>query len=158
MDRHAEELQSKRLQLSLKSEIELIQTEIENVIEKVEFISTRPLLIQTLQMADTNRHSIAAQSALNNAAQSLSLSSKAFMKMYGKDGQELASAGIASRQPEMTLLLTGVPEHAELIWDGQLLLRVVVGMKKKGSDIGKVMMEYPLPKTVRYLKEASRQG
>jgi signal transduction histidine kinase len=158
VERHAEELQSKRLQLSLQNQIQAIETEIENVIEKVELISTRPLLIQKLQLADTNRHSIAAQSALNNSAQSLALYSTAFIKMYGKDGQERASAGIASRQSELAVLLTGFPGHVELIWDGQLLLRVVVDMKKKGSVIGKVMMEYPLHKTMRHLKEPTLEG
>jgi signal transduction histidine kinase/CheY-like chemotaxis protein len=158
MERNSEELQSKRLQMSLKNEIELFKTEIESVIERVEFISTRPLLIQNMQVADTNGHSTAATSALVDTAQSFALHSNSAIKMYGKGGQELASVGIASQQSELAILLAGFSGHVELIWDGRLLLRVVVDIKKKGSVIGKIMMEHPLPNPMRHLKEANLPG
>jgi diguanylate cyclase (GGDEF)-like protein/PAS domain S-box-containing protein len=44
------------------------------------------------------------------------------------------------------------------MWDGQLLLRAVVEMKKEGRVIGKVMTESSLPVTIGALKHASRLG
>jgi hypothetical protein len=93
MQHHAEELQSKHLQMSLKNEIELLKTEIESVIDKVEFMSTRPLLIQNMQLADMNGHNTAATSALINTVQSFAVYTNSAIKMYGKSGQERARAG-----------------------------------------------------------------
>ncbi len=44
------------------------------------------------------------------------------------------------------------------MWDGQLLLRAVVEIKKEGRVIGEVMTETPLPVTMGAFKEASRLG
>jgi signal transduction histidine kinase len=158
MEHNAEELQSKRLQMSLNNEIKLIKTEIESVVEKVEFISARPLLIQNMQVADMNGHSTAVTSALINTVQPFALHSNSAIKIYGKGGQEWASVGIASQQSELAVLLIGFPLHVELIWDRRLLLRVVVDIKKKGSVIGKIMIEHPLPNLMRHLKEANLPG
>jgi signal transduction histidine kinase len=158
MENNAEELQSKRLQRSLKNEIELFKTEVESVVERVESISTRPLLIQNMQVADMNGNSNAVTSALINTVRSFALHSNSAIKMYGKGGQEWASIGIASQQPELEVVLTGFPRHVELIWDRVLLLRVVVDIKKKGSVIGKIMIEHPLPNPMRHLKEANLPG
>jgi len=158
MEHNAEELQSKRLQMSLKNEINLFKSEVESVVERVEFISTRPLLIQNMQVADMNGHSTAVTSALINSVQSFALHSNSAIKMYGKNGQEWASVGIASQQSELAALLTGFPRHVELIWDRRLLLRVVVDIEKKGSVIGKIMIEHPLPNPMRNLKEANLPG
>jgi signal transduction histidine kinase len=158
MERNAEELQSKRLQMSLKNEINLFKSEVESVVERVEFISTRPLLIQNMQVADMNGHSTAVTSALINTVQSFALHTNSVIKMYGKSGQEWASVGIASQQSELAVLLAGFPRHVELIWDRRLLLRVIVDIKKKGSVIGKIMIEHPLPNPMRHLKEANLPG
>jgi signal transduction histidine kinase len=160
MEHYAEERQTKRLQISLKNEIELIKSEVESIIKKVEFISTRPLLIQSLQVTGTNRHTAAAQPTLMNIVQSFALFSNSAIKIYGKGGHERASVGIGSRRPELTVLLTGFPGHVELIWDRKslLLLRVIVDIKKKGSVIGKMMMEHPLANPMRHLKEANLPG
>ena len=50
------------------------------------------------------------------------------------------------------------PGQVQLLWDGKLLLRAVVEIKKEGRVIGKVMTETPLPVTTGALKDAVRLG
>ncbi len=178
MQRNAEALLSKSLQLSLQNRVQLTHTEIRAGFERTVLISTRPLLIDQLQFVDarangTTPHSFAAahglfvdaradgtatQNKLNMAVGSLLENELTAVAFYGKDGQELARAGVFTQQPELVVPLNNFPGSVQLLWDGQLFLRAVVEMKKEGRVIGKVMTETSLSVTRGALKDASLLG
>ena len=156
MQRHAESLLSKSLQVSLQSRVQQIEAEIRGGFDRAALISTRPLLIDQLQLVNSHANAD-ARKKLSVGAQSFLQTGFTAVAFYGKDGQELAHAGIFTQQPELAVPLN-LPGHAQLLWDGQLLLRAVVEIKKNGRVVGKVMTEMPLPATMGALKDANRLG
>ena len=157
MQHHAEALLSKSLQLSLQSRVQLTQTEIQAGFDRAVLISTRPLLIDQLQLVGARADGPAARNKLDMAARSFLQNGLTAIALYGEDGQELLRAGVFAQQPELAVSLN-FPGQVQLLWDGQLLLRAVVEMKKEGRVIGKVMTESPLPVTMGALKDAVRLG
>ncbi len=158
MQRHAEVLLSNSLQSSLQNRVQLTQTEIGTAFDKAVSISTRPLLIDQLQHVNARADDTAARNKLTIAALSFIQRGLTATVLYGKDGQELARAGVFAQRPELAVPLKNFPGQVQLMWDGQLLLRAVVEIKKDGRVVGKVMTESPLPATMGAIKEAARLG
>ncbi len=157
MQRHAEALLSKSLQLSLQSRVQLTETEIRAGFDRTVLISTRPLLTDQLQLVDARADDTAARNKLDMVALSFLRGGITAIALYGEDGQELTRVGVFAQQPELAVPLN-LPGHVQLMWDGQLLLRAVVEMKKEGRVIGKVMTETSLPVSMGALKDANRLG
>ncbi len=172
MQRHAEELLSKSLQLSLQSRVQLTRAEIGAGFDRTMVVAHRPHLIHVIQQVNAGANPGPARDEINMIiANPLLQSGLSAIAVYSKDGQELARAGVFTQQPELAVPLN-LPGHVQLLWDGQLLLRAVVEMKsemhqpgivahhqvKEGRVIGKVMTEASLPATTGALKEASRLG
>ena len=89
MQRHAEVLLSKSLQSSLQSRVQHTETEIRAGFDKTVFITTRPLLIDLLQLADKRVNDSAVRKKLDVAAQSFLHTGLTAAAIYSKDGQEL---------------------------------------------------------------------
>ncbi len=158
MQRHAEALLSKSLQLSLQSRVQLTQTEIGARFDSTVLISTRPLMTDQLQLVDARADNTAARNKLNALARSFLRSGITAIVLYGEDGQELTRAGVFAQQPELVVPLKNFPGDVQLLWDGQLLLRAVVEIKKEGRVVGKVMTESSLPATMGVLTDVGRLG
>jgi diguanylate cyclase (GGDEF)-like protein len=154
MERHAESLLSKSLQVSLQSRVQQTEAEIRGGFDRAALISTRPLLIDQLQLVNTHAD---ARKKLSAGARSFLQTGFTAVAIYGKDGEKLAHAGIFTQQPELTVPLN-LPGKVELMWDGQLLLRAAVEIKKNGHVAGKVMTEMSLPATMIALKNANLLG
>ncbi len=157
MQRHARELLSKSLQSSLQSRVQLTQAEIRAGFDRTVFAATRPLMADQLQLVNARADDTAARRKLDTVALSFLQGGLTAMALYGEDGQELTRAGVFAQQPELAVPLN-LPGHVQLLWDGQLLLRAVVEIKKEGRVIGKVMTESSLPATMGALKDARRLG
>jgi hypothetical protein len=132
MERHAESLLSKSLQVSLQSRVQQTEAEIRGGFDRAALISTRPLLIDQLQLVNTHAD---ARKKLSAGARSFLQTGFTAVAIYGKDGEKLAHAGIFTQQPELTVPLN-LPGKVELMWDGQLLLRAAVEIKKNGHVAG----------------------
>ncbi len=158
MQRHAEALLSKSLQSSLQSRVQLTQAEIRAGFDRTVLISTRPLLTDQLQLVDAHADDTAARGKLDMVARSFLRGGLTAIALYGEDGQELTRAGVFAQQPELAVSLNNFPGQVQLLWDGQLLLRAVVEMKKEGQVVGKVMTESSLPVTTGSLKDARLLG
>ena len=157
MQRHAEALLSKSLQLSLQSRIQLTRAEIGAGFDKTTIVSTRPLLIDQLQFVDARADDTAARHKLNMVARTFVNNGITAIAFYSKDEQELTRAGVFTQQPKLAVPLK-LPGRVQLIWDGQLLLRTVIDMKQEGRVIGKVMTETSLPATTDAFKQDRRLG
>jgi diguanylate cyclase (GGDEF)-like protein len=153
MQRHTEDVLSKSLELYLQSRIQLTETEIRIGFDNTVNISTRPLLIDQLQLVNAQMNDTAARNKLNTGVQSFLQKGITTVALYGKDGQELVRAGVFTQEPELIVPLN-LPGQVQLIWDGQLLLRAVVNIKSEGRVVGKVMTETQLPATMEALHAA----
>ncbi len=157
MQHHAEALLSKSLQSSLESRVQLTHAEIGAGFKGAVLISTRPLLTDQLQLVDARADDTAAREKLNMVALSFLQTGPTAIALYGKDGQELSRVGVFAQQPELAVPLN-FPGQVQLLWDGQLLLRAVVEIKKEGRVVGKVMTESSLPATMGTLKDVRLLG
>ncbi len=157
MQHHAEGLLSKSLQLSLQNRVQLTEAEIVAGFDRTMIASTRPLTIDQLQRLNERADDTTARNKLDVIARSLLHGSLTAIAFYSKDGQEMTSVGVFAQQPELVVPLK-FPGDVQLLWDGQLLLRAVVEIKRQGLVIGQVMTEESLPATTVALKDASRLG
>ncbi|MDP2254516.1 MAG: hypothetical protein Q8K05_00420, partial [Polaromonas sp.] len=157
MQRHAQELLSKSLQLSLQNRVQLIQTEIGAGFDRTVLITTRPLLIDQLQRVNADANDGAARIALHTAVQSFLSTGLTAIALLDKDGRELAHAGSFAQKSALSVPL-GLPGRVHLIWDGQLLLHTVVDMKQAGLVVGQVIAETALPVTMDAIKDANLLG
>ncbi len=157
MERHAEELLSNSLQSSLENRVHLTEMEIGTGFDKTLIISTRPLMIDQLQRLNARTDDSAARNKLNEVALSFLQNGVTAIAFYSKDGQEMTRVGVFAQQPELAVPLN-LPGEVQLLWDGQLLLRATVDIRKEGRVIGKVMAESSLPLITGALKDAGRLG
>ena len=158
MERHAEELLNKTLQSSLLNRTQLTQAEIRSGFDRTVVVATRPLLIDLMHKAVNSGSDVAAaRLTLVKSAQSFLATGMTAIALFDKDGREVAHAGSFAQKPALTVPLS-LPGRAELMWDGQLLLHVVVDMTRDGYVVGKVVAQMQLPATTGVLNEASRLG
>ncbi|MEO9038948.1 MAG: diguanylate cyclase, partial [Gallionella sp.] len=157
MQRHVELLLSKSLQLTLQSRVKQTETEIQSGYNITSLIATRPLFIGQLQQASKHRELPAVQKKIKMVARSMLEIGLTAIAIYDRGGHELARAGIFSRQPQLKAPLK-LPGQVQLMWDGQLILHVVVDIKKEGHVVGKVMTETLLPDTMAAIKGAIHLG
>lgn len=143
MERHAGNLLSKSLLLSLQSKVEMTESEIRQRSAAAATIATRPFLVEQVQRADTSAGDAKAVRALERGTQSFLSSGFSAIALYGKDGRELARAGTFAQQPELAvpLVLAG---QSQLMWKSGFLLRTDVEIMSEGRRVGKVVAEAPL--------------
>lgn len=157
MQRHAEMLLSKSLLESLQNRIQLSEIEIENNFDTTVFMATRPLLIHQIELLNKKTSNSDAQYKLDMAARSFLQNGVKAIAVYGEDGHELSRAGVFTQTVDLAVPLN-FREKVQLIWDGQLVLRVVIEIKKEGIVVGKLMTESLLPVSMNAFKDASRLG
>lgn len=88
MERHAKELLSKSLQMSLKNRVQLIQTEIGAGYDKTMVITRRPLLMDLMQRVSTAEDESPAHGELKTIARSFLQSGVTAIALFDKDGRE----------------------------------------------------------------------
>lgn len=88
MERHAKELLSKSLQMSLKNRVQLIQTEIGAGYDKTMVITMRPLLMYLMQRVSTAEDESPAHGKLKTIARSFLQSGVTAIALFDKDGRE----------------------------------------------------------------------
>ena len=88
MERHAKELLSKSLQMSLKNRVQLIQTEIGAGYDKTMVITMRPLLMDLMQRVSTAEDESPAHGERKTIARSFLQSGVTAIALFDKDGRE----------------------------------------------------------------------
>ena len=157
MQRHAQALLSKSLQLSLQNRVQLIRAEIEAGIDQTVFIATHPLLFDQLQRLNEDANDNAARSALQKSVQSLLSKKLTAIALRDKNGRELTHAGNFARNAALTVPLN-LPGRVHLIWDQQLLLHTVIDLKQGADVVGQVAVETALPVAMGAFKDAGLLG
>ena len=158
MQRNAEILQGKSLQLALASRARLVTNEIKAAFDATVLIANRPLLSHRLKLASAIEDSITAQNQFNTIGLSFVQEGVRAIEYYDKNGTRLTRSGIMSKQSKLTMPLVNSPGLLQLIWDGQLLLRVVIEIKDKGQLMGTLITETLLPVTMSSIEGAQALG
>jgi PAS domain S-box-containing protein len=157
MERHAQELLSKSLQLSLQNLVQLTEADIRTGFGRTTVAATRPQLIDQVQRVNTGADDGTARVILNKGAASFLSTGLTAIAVFDKDGRELARGGTFAQKSALTVPLN-LPGRVQLMWDGQLLLHAAVEMNQAGQVVGKVVTEASLPVTTGAFKDASRLG
>ncbi len=157
MERHAENLLSKSLLLSLRNKVEMAESEIRQRSAAAVTVATRPFLIEQIQRADTPAGDAEAVRALERGASSFLASGFSAIALYGRDGRELARAGAFAQRPELAVPLA-LAGQAQLLWKGGFLLRTEVEIVSEGHGVGKVIAEAPLPGLNNLFRDARDLG
>lgn len=158
MEKNAELLQGKSLQVALASRALLIETEIGAAFDATVLIANRPLLGDHLILTAAIEDDIVAQNQLNQIGLSFVQEGVQAIAFYDQNGTRLTSSGIFSEQPKLLLPLVNFPATVRIIWDGKLLLRSAVEIQKNGQVIGKLVTESPLPVTMSSIRNAQSLG
>lgn len=143
MVRHAENLLSKSLQLSLQNKVAEVETEIRQRVGATTMVATRPFLIEQVQQASAVNGDTKALQALERGVKSFVSSGFSAIAIYSSGGQELARAGNFERQPKLTVPLVSA-KQAHLLWNGGFVLHVRMDMLNDGHKVGEVIAEAPL--------------
>ncbi|HQS31998.1 PAS domain S-box protein [Polaromonas sp.] len=157
MARHAEELLSKSLQMSLENRAQLVQSEIGAGLDKTMVVATRPLLLDQMQRLTAGADDAAARVVLNKAVQSFLSTGLTAIALFDKDGREVTRAGTFANRAALTVPLK-LPGPAQLLWDGRLVLHSMVDMKRGGQVIGQVMAETLMTSTYESLTDINLLG
>lgn len=145
MQRHAESLLVKTLQLTLQNRIEQIQLNIDEHTTSAITIATRPFIIQQFQVLATQIDNKPAIQALTRAASSFLPMGFSHITFYTTNGQELAAAGRALESPDLDVPLT--QNKAErLLWKDHAVLKTEAAIQDHGLLLGRVVAEAPLSK------------
>jgi len=157
MQRHAEGLFDKSLQLSLQSRMQLTEAEIRAGFGRTTVAATRPRLIDLVQRLNSDADDAAARTILNEVALSFLPTGLTAIAVFDKAGRELTRAGAFTQKSMLTVPLN-LPGRVQLMWDGKLLLHAVLEFNQAGQVVGKVVTQTSLPSTTAALKDASRLG
>jgi PAS domain S-box-containing protein len=157
MQRHAEQLLDKSLQLALQSRVELTQLEIAAGLGITTFASTHLLLIGQVQRVNTGAGDASSRALINSAAQNLLATGLTAIALFDQHGRELARAGTFTQKSALAVPLN-LPERVQLLWDGQLLLHVEATLRQAGQVVGSVMTETALPASTGAFKAARGLG
>lgn len=145
MQRKAQSILSKNLEVSLLNNVHLFEDRIDRGIDETHLVTTRFLVINSLKYYPATKTDHAKSSALHLIAQTLLQSGFRGVSFYTADGREVARAGRFSKSPAMRIPLSA-PTPTSLLWDRQYLLQVRMDVQDtQGKPIGRVLTEKPMP-------------
>jgi diguanylate cyclase (GGDEF)-like protein/PAS domain S-box-containing protein len=157
MQRQAETILSKGLELSLEVRAQHLIDTVDEEVAKVTTIATRPLLIAYLKKFNADKADADTRAILLRAAQSFSTQGFYAVAFYDREGNEIAKAGEFSSHPELSLdFKTSI--HARLIRDKVMVLHADEPILDGGERIASVSTEAYLPSIDKMLSETTNLG
>ncbi len=158
MQRQAESILSRSLEASLQNKVLLFESQIDQGMVRTRAVTTRPFLIQSLQLLDAEPGNARGRHELQRIAQSFLLTGFTGMSFYDARGNEVARAGHFSQNLEARVPLNA-NNRVFLLWDGQFILHASMDvLDQQGRRIGIVMTETNQPLLTRALLEARAIG
>ena len=136
MQHQAESMLSKRLEVSLKSGMDLFGNQITERMDEAQMIATRPFITDNLSKPEQTKN------RLQRTAQSFVAQGLNGVAFYNAAGTEVARAGRFLQSPKLRMPVDA--EGAYLIWDGQFMLHVKADIKDPHGRIGSVAVEADL--------------
>lgn len=145
MQRNAESLLSKGLVASLQSNVRLFESRIAQAVTNTQTVSSRPFMMQNLQLLASQPGDKTGVASLQEIAESFPPSTFTGLSFYDSRGYEVARAGHFSLAQELRVPLNTTPP-AFLLWDGRFILHSNVDIfDQQGRHIGMVKTEAELP-------------
>ncbi|BAV34650.1 diguanylate cyclase [Sulfuricaulis limicola] len=144
LERQIEVMLRNELELLLRNRVDVFHNTINQGILATEAIATRPAIQRELQRLHAAPNDPGAIKFLRQAIGSFLPLGFSAVILNDRHGRELVHAGTLIQQPETRLRLN-TPQHAELLWDNGLTLRLQIPIRDPGGPSGTVIAERPLP-------------
>ncbi len=158
MQRQAESILSRSLEASLQNKVLLFESQIDQGMVRTRAVTTRPFLIQSLQLLDAEPGNAKGLYDLQRIAQSFLPTGFTGMFFYDARGNEVARAGHFSQNLEQRIPLSA-DHRVFLLWDGRFILHAGMDvLDQQGRRIGIVMAETDQPLLTRALLEVRTIG
>ncbi|MHB1214389.1 MAG: putative bifunctional diguanylate cyclase/phosphodiesterase [Thiobacillus sp.] len=154
MQRQTESILLNSLEASLLGDRRLFESEINAGVTNALTVSTRPFVIQNLQLIKAAPGNDTSRQALQKIADSFLPTGFSGVSFHDSHDKEIVRAGRLSTNPALSVPLN-TPAGAHLLWDGQLILRTVRDVEDDaGNRIGMATTESTLPHLTRTIAEA----
>ena len=114
MQRQAESMLSKSLEVSLQSNLRLFESQIDQAMANTQAVTTRPFPIQNLQLLESEPDNATGLYELQRIAKSFLLTGFTGMSFYDVRGHEVAQAGRFSRNHDLRVPLKA-KNHTSLL-------------------------------------------
>jgi PAS domain S-box-containing protein len=145
MQRQAEAKLGKSLEAARQSNVRLFESQIDQALSNTWTMTTRPFLIQNLQLLESEPGNATGRAELQRIAQSLPPTVFTGFSFYDVRGHEVARAGLFSQQHDLRVPLKS-NNRAFLLWDGKFILHASMDvLDQQGRRIGTVKTEANLP-------------
>ena len=144
MQRQAEAILSKSLEMSRQHSGRLFESQIDQGINQTLVLTTRPFILQNLQLLAADPKNVQGISNLQRVAKSFLQTGFSGVSFYNVRGNEIASVGRFSKDRNMAVALHS-KYHARLLWVGQFALHIHMDiLDEQGRRIGAVQTEASL--------------
>ncbi len=150
MQHQAESMLSRRLEVSLKSGMDLFGNQITERMDEAQMIATRPFIIDNLSKPEQTKNQ------LHRTAESFVAQGVNGVAIYNVTGTEVARAGHFVQSPKLRMPVDA--KGAYLIWDGQFMLHVRADIKDQHGRIGSVVLEASLKLPAHALDDIASIG
>lgn len=141
MQRQAEAILSKSLEASLRSNVKLIESQLNHALNITKTVVTRPNVITKMQLLVTNPGNAEVLEEFPAIANSFITTGLSAITFHNAAGHVVAHAGNFSQKYEMRVPLKS-NERAFLLWDKQFILNVSMDIhNKEGRHIGLIKTE-----------------
>lgn len=141
MQRQAEAILSKSLEASLRSNVKLIESQINHAMNISKIVVTRPNVMNKMQLLVANPGNANVLDEFPTIANSFITTGLSAITFYNTAGHVVARAGQFSEKYQMRVLLKS-NDRAFLLWDEQFILNVSMDiLNKEGRRIGMIKTE-----------------
>jgi diguanylate cyclase (GGDEF)-like protein/PAS domain S-box-containing protein len=144
LERQIEVMLRNELELLLRNRVDVFHNAIDQGILATEAIATRPAIQRELRRLQVAPNDPGAIEFLRQAIGSFLPLGFSAVVLNDRHGRELVHVGTLIHQPETQLRLN-TPQHAELLWDNGLTMRLQIPIRDPGGPSGTVIAERPLP-------------
>jgi diguanylate cyclase (GGDEF)-like protein/PAS domain S-box-containing protein len=144
LERQIEIMLRNELELLLRNRVDVYRNTISQGILATEAIATRPAIRRELRQIRAAPNDPQSLDFLRQAISSFLPLGFSAVILHDRNGRELVHAGKLLQQPRAQLRLS-TPQHAELLWESGLTMRVRLTMQDADGPIGSVIAERPLP-------------
>ncbi len=144
MQRNAKSILSTSLELSLQNRARFFQLSLENRVDRVVTIATRPFLIQQIKAFGGDQSNKKAVAMLQRGLDSFLLTGFSALAISDSNGRVIAHSGNFVESPQLAIpIKMRIP--AEVLWQNEIMLSVRTVFSDHGKPVGYLRAQAKMP-------------
>ncbi len=160
MQPQTEAMITSSLKVALENMVKLIENQITHSISNAKALSTRILLVQSLEKTNANELRDEGIAGLIKSSEKILKNHFSGISIHDHKGNLILNSGLKSNHPDLIVtLVTASDIRSELLWDGQFILRNSIPiLNDENKFIGRITTEQPIPTLTKIFSEAALIG